>query len=396
MRSSTDPRPDARTAAALVSSIEALSLLRALTDRLAAARDFGMACRALVDLVWEERQADAVGFVSVDTTRHLGRVEAVAPGADGNSAEIDLTAAPFPALLTEGEPIVVDAPTWLGASLPGPGVLVGAPMRVQGVVTGLLVAYHVGGTVDVLVEDHRVLALVAASAALPLDAARSQVREEFLSALRHDINNPLHAALGQTEIIIDRLRDGGDRATLTLAGAVVESLRVVADLVSNHLSMAAIDRGLRALDLTVFDLSALAGEVAARFRPEAAERRLTITCDGPEVLVRADRRQLARVITNLVSNAVKYTPGPGSIELTTGSAGGTVTLAVHDTGYGLAPAHLAAVGTKYMRFHRDRAIPGVGLGLYISRAILDAHGGTLRVSSTPGQGSTFTVCLPGA
>src|SRR5207249_3051838 len=100
------------------------------------------------------------------------------------------------------------------------------------------------------------------------------------------------------------------------------------------------------------------------------------------------------VLTNLLGNAIKYTPGPGRVTVTTGTESGRARLAVTDTGYGIAAADLRALGTKYLRFQRAKGIPGTGIGLYVSRAIVDAHGGTLTVASTPGRGSTFTVHLP--
>jgi signal transduction histidine kinase len=383
---------------ALLEKIEELSFLRALNDRLADAGDFASACRALVELVWEEYRADTVAYVSLDAARGLWRLEALAPerAAGAEPVEFALDAAPFPALRAASEPMVLDAPAWLAGAgtADRQGVFVSAPTQVRGATTGLLIAFYAGGAVATLEEDRRVLALVATAAALALDAARSQAREEFLATLRHDINNPVNVALGYTEMIMDRLRAVGDRETLALSASVRESLRVVADLVSNYLHMAAIDRGVPVLVPETLDLHALAAEVVARFRLSAAEQRLALACEGEAALVWADRRQLGRVITNLVSNAVKYTPGPGRVDVRVAADTDGTCLTVADTGYGIAADDLPAVCGKYARFHRDREIPGTGLGLYISRAIVAAHTGTLTVASTPGHGSTFTVRLP--
>jgi signal transduction histidine kinase len=142
------------------------------------------------------------------------------------------------------------------------------------------------------------------------------------------------------------------------------------------------------------DLAELAAEVVGQLRPVAAGTELTISCRGacPSVLV--DRRQLRRVLINLVGNAIKYTAGPGRIEVRSACDGSGATIAVADTGYGLSIEDRRRLFTRYSRFHRDRNIPGTGLGLYISRAIVEAHGGTIGVESTPGAGTTFTVRLP--
>ena len=356
----------------------------------------------LVDLVWEERRANVVGYVAVDPHRRVGRLEALAPAPvnGGPAGDLALDAPPFPALLAAAEPVVLlEAPAWLrpvGQPMGAPmrGVVVSAPTRVRDTTTGVLLAFYGRGPVADLEEDRRVLALIAASAALALDAARSQAREEVLATLRHDINNPVHAALGYTEMILDRLRAGGDGETLALAASVLDSLKVVADLVSNYLHMAAIDRGVPALHHERLDLGTLAAEIVERFRPSAVEKQVRIVCRGHCPTASADRRQLGRVITNLVSNAVKYTPGPGQVEVRVGEDEAGAMLEVADTGYGLAPDELPLVFTKYARFHRERGLPGTGLGLYISRAIVEAHGGTITVTSIPGHGATFTVRLP--
>jgi signal transduction histidine kinase len=391
MRSSTE--------AALLEKIEELSLLRALNDRLAHAPDFSAACRALAALVWEERRAEAVAYVSVDVQRRLCRVEAVAPASQAcePGPELGLDDELVAVLLAESDPTVLSldaAPAWLGPTTAG-GVLVGARTQVRGTTTGLLLLYTPREVASVE-EDRRLLAIVAASAALALDAARSQAREEFLATLRHDINDPIAVALGYTEMIVDRLQAGEDRKSTTLALSVGELLKVIADLVSNYLHMAAIDRGGPSLHLEMVELHELVAEIVEQLSPSAREKGISMASEGAAPAVSADRRQLRRVVANLVGNAVKYTPGPGRIVVGLASTRGDVTLSVADDGYGIAAADLPRLFTKYVRLHRDKGVPGTGLGLYISRAIVEAHGGAIAVESAPGRGSTFTVSLPRA
>ncbi|HYR95119.1 MAG TPA: HAMP domain-containing sensor histidine kinase [Candidatus Binatus sp.] len=400
MRSSSEPAPRRSAEAALLEKIEELSFLRLLNDRLARVPDFASACRALVDLVWEERRADAVAYVSVDAQRRLCRVEATAPATAGDvMAEFGFDTPPFSALLDRPEPIALagtPAPSWLGGGrgqgLTG-GVLISAPTQVRGTTTGLLLVY-IRGDAATLEEDQRLLAIITTSAALALDAARGEAREEFLATLRHDINNPVAVALGYTEMIVERLRAAGDEQSTTLAASVAELLKVIADLVSNYLHMAAIDRGVPWLHYEEIDLGALAAEIVEQLAASAAEKGITIACHGSCPSARADRRQLGRVITNLVRNAVKYTPGPGRVDVTTASDVTGARLVVADTGYGLTATDLRRLFTKYARFHRHNGIPGTGLGLYISKAIVEAHGGTLTAASEAGRGSLFTLTLP--
>jgi signal transduction histidine kinase len=410
MRSSTEavalpPSADV----ALLEKIAELSLIRALNDRLAQAATFNVACQMLVDLVREERAASAVEYVSIDAGRGIARLEATAPEeiAPCGAHDVDLAHEAVAALLEHPEPRVLARlpvlPWHAGRRTaaeqtpgrPARGVLISAPTRVRGVTTGLLLVYTEGDQ-ERLGEDLRLLSIAATSAALALDVARRDVREEFLAMLRHDINNPVSVAVGYTEMIVEQCREEGRRDLLDLALSVEESLKAVSDLVSNYLHMPAIDRGAQHLERAPLDLADLAAKVAESYRLCAAEKQIELECRGFCPNVEADRRPLTRVVGNLLSNAIKYTRGPGRVTITCGGDAGAATLAVADTGYGLTRDDLPRLFTKHARFHRDRGIPGTGLGLYICREIVGAHGGTIEVASEPGRGSTFTVRLPAA
>jgi signal transduction histidine kinase len=395
--------------AAFLEKVEELSFLRSLNDRLARVPDFTSACRCLVDLVWEERDAAAVAYVSIDSQRKLCRVEAVAPEflSHAVTSEVGFATPPFTTLIEGNEVAVLEdvaPPDWLvggkspaaaraAAALPERGTVIGAAMRVRGATTGALLVYT-GASPDRVEEDRRLLAVVATSAALALDVARSEAREEFLAMLRHDINTPVSIALGYAELVLERLQAQGDDKLAPLAVSVVESLKAIGDLVSNYLHMAAIDRGVHWLHFQETDLATLTTDVAERLRPSATEKQVTLTCTVCPAPVRADRRQLERVITNLVSNAIKYTPGPGRVDVTVSVDERHAILTVTDTGYGMSGEDLTHVFTKYGRFHRQKGIPGTGLGLYLSKAIVDAHGGAIGVRSELDRGSTFTVRIP--
>jgi signal transduction histidine kinase len=382
------------TEAALLEKIEELSFLRTLNDRLASVPDFASACRALVDMLWEERHASCVAYVSVDPQRQICRLEASAPGPADAAGELAIDLPPFDRLLAATEPVVLADSPPLPWFTPGTGMaLVCAPMQVREATTGLLL--FVGdGDPDRLEEHRRLLAIVATSAALALDVARREAREEFLAMLRHDINNPVAVALGYMEMMVDRLHDGERGELCRLASSITESLKAVADLVSNYLHMAAIDRGTPWLHREPVDLLVLVREAVEQLGPAATERDVAVAIHGGHVGLRADRRQLSRVVLNLVGNAVKYTPAGGRVDVRVAHDGGDGLLVVADTGYGIAPADLARVFEKYARFHRHLGIPGTGLGLFLSKAIVEAHGGRIAVSSTPGRGTAFTVRMP--
>lgn len=406
MQSSTELAPAAPSPdEALLEKIEELSLIRELNDRLAQAPTYAAACQMLVDMVQDERGADAVEYVAIDRARRLARLEASAPDEPGaqDTFDADLADETIARLAQGQEPQVADVLPTLPWHAAGKGarrrararadVLISAPTRVRDRTTGLLLVYTHGDDARIA-EDLRLLSIAATSAALALDVARRDVREEFLAMLRHDINNPVGVALGYTEMLVGECRDRGLRDLLDVALSIEESLEVVADLVSNYLHMPAIDGGSPHLECHPLDLADLAAKVVERYRLYAAQKGITVECRGRSPLLLADRRPLARVLGNLLSNAIKYTRGPGRVTITCGGDESCGTIAVADTGYGLGPDDLGRLFTKHARFHRDRNIPGTGLGLFICREIVRAHGGEIEVASERGRGSTFTVRLP--
>ena len=147
-------------------------------------------------------------------------------------------------------------------------------------------------------------------------------------------------------------------------------------------------------DLSEVDLGAVVRAVAARFEPELAGAGcpLSVRCDGP-VTGRWDASKLDQVVTSLLSNAIKFGAG-GPIEMALAEEGGKALLSVRDHGIGIDPAHQARIFERFERAVSAKNYGGLGLGLYISRATVEAHGGTIKVESQPGAGSSFTVEIP--
>ncbi|MCW5850400.1 MAG: DUF4118 domain-containing protein [Anaerolineae bacterium] len=229
--------------------------------------------------------------------------------------------------------------------------------------------------------------------------AAIQVRDEFLSIASHELKSPLTALLLQLQLLLRHARRGS--LTGLPADQLVRLLETgqgqvqrLSKLVDNLLDVSRISAGRLQLELETLDLALVARDVVARFAEEAqaAGSELTLHADQP-VVGRWDRLRMDQVVTNLVTNAIKYGEGQ-PIEVRVEPTPTTARLAVRDHGLGIPPEHLTTIFERFERAGRERSHSGLGLGLYITRQIIQAHGGVIQVSSTLGAGSTFTVELP--
>jgi PAS domain S-box-containing protein len=225
-----------------------------------------------------------------------------------------------------------------------------------------------------------------------------RLRDEFLSVASHELKTPLTPLNLRLQSLARALAAESDSALPSRFGKEVEVMRRqvkrLSDLVNDLLDVSRISTGRMRLQLEEVDLAEVAREVTARFHPEAerAGCRLELQVPGA-VRGRWDRLRLEQVLANLLSNAVKYGAGkPVHIHVEQGA--GRVRLVVRDEGIGIAPEALGRIFNRYERAVSERHYGGLGLGLYVTRQILEAMGGRVMAESAPGQGATFTVELP--
>jgi signal transduction histidine kinase/DNA-binding response OmpR family regulator len=219
-------------------------------------------------------------------------------------------------------------------------------------------------------------------------------RDEFLSVASHELNTPLATLTLQMD---ELLRPGGrgrrdpDDASLMRARRQLDRL---ARLVGNLLDISRISARRMPLSLFDMDLAAVTREATEQFGPELERSgsSLRLVADSP-VVGRWDALRLAQVVTNLLSNAVKYGAGK-PIEVRVERAGVWALLTVRDHGIGIEPEQLDRIFEVFARAVPSRHYGGLGLGLYITRQVVEAHGGTIRVQSELGKGATFVVELP--
>ena len=224
-----------------------------------------------------------------------------------------------------------------------------------------------------------------------LEAAFAQ-QQQFTADAAHELRTPVSVMLTQTQTALNRERSAAEyRETLEVCQRATQRMR---KLIESLLELARLDAGQEQMKRMKFDLSQTAWDCVELVRPLAAERGVKIHCDLPAVDGYGDAERLSQVITNLLANAVQHNKANGEVRISAKLQGSMILLAVSDTGPGIASADLPHVFERFYRADQSRSSGQAGLGLAISRAIVQAHGGTIEVLSKPGAGTTFTVVLP--
>jgi signal transduction histidine kinase len=246
---------------------------------------------------------------------------------------------------------------------------------------------------------------LAHRAAIAIDNARLhrqtqravRMRDEFLLVASHELRTPM-TALTISLKTLQRAEQSGRSAN---GAGVSQSVELASRqgtrlnrLIGDILDISRIETRSLPLELAPVELGAIVRDVAQGFAADLAAARcpLSIRCDGP-VVGRWDPLRVGQVVTNLLSNAVKFGAGR-PVEIHLGEEAGLARLSVQDHGIGIDPSYQARIFDRFERAVSVQHYGGLGLGLYISRRIVEAHGGSIRVESQPGVGSTFTVEVP--
>lgn len=280
------------------------------------------------------------------------------------------------------------------------------PLRMHGEVIGVLwVRFATRRQFDA--EERKLMSTMVAQAAQALERSRLYtrakkavaLRDEFLSVAAHELRTPLAAMKLQIQSLqreLGRLPPEEERAPrLRSKAEVVErQIRRLEQLVTDLLDLSRLTAGKLQLRIEEFDLVELVHEIRDRMAEEVARAggRLTLHAVGP-LRGQWDRARLDQVLSNLMSNAIKYGGGK-PITLTAVAEGSEVRLAVHDQGIGISLEDQARIFERFERAVPGRNYSGFGVGLWICKQSVEALGGVIRVQSTPGQGSTFEVLLP--
>jgi len=224
-----------------------------------------------------------------------------------------------------------------------------------------------------------------------------RLKDEFVATASHELRTPLTSITGYLEMSLDPAEGGLSPATQSHLRIAQRNADRLGDLVDQLLFLARADSRPLEIDRGRVDLGEILTEAAEMARPAASAKDIDLLVDPmTRRPVLADGAQLLRIVENLVTNAVKFTPESGSVRLTARDGGDAAILEVSDTGVGIPTAEQPELFNRFFRGTAaiQRAIPGSGLGLAISQVIAEAHGSTIEVESAPGTGSTFRLALP--
>jgi PAS domain S-box-containing protein len=256
-----------------------------------------------------------------------------------------------------------------------------------------------GITRDVTAQIRAENALTTQASQLSIQNERlrelDEMKDQFIGLVSHELRTPLTSIIGYARLLRDKRTSGlnADQYAEVIQRNAQRLLRLVEDL----LFLSQTQTGKLAVELHRADLAEIAAGAVEEMRPEAQRRHIDVSlCAATVPAFPLDSTRIAQLLANLISNAVKFTPDGGKIEVRLAAEGDQAVLAVADTGVGIPAADRERIFDRFFRsaIATRQVIPGTGLGLTIAKDIVEAHNGTIAVQSEEGHGSTFEIRLP--
>ena len=225
----------------------------------------------------------------------------------------------------------------------------------------------------------------------------NQLKSEFLASMSHELRTPLHTIIGFSELLTEQLEGPLNPKQHRFVGHILQDARHLLELINQVLDISKIESGRLELRRESFDFGQCIEEVLAGIRHHAASKNIIIESkNGFQGPLHADRLRVKEIFYNLLNNAVKFTPQGGRVWVESGREGGFLVATVRDTGIGISEKEHTAIFEKFYQAGdpKENTREGTGLGLPITRRLVELHGGSISVESRPGQGSEFTVTFP--
>jgi GAF domain-containing protein/anti-sigma regulatory factor (Ser/Thr protein kinase) len=223
-------------------------------------------------------------------------------------------------------------------------------------------------------------------------------KSEFLANMSHELRTPLNAIIGFSEVLLDKMFGEVNEKQFDYLKDIHESGRHLLSLINDILDLSKIEAGRMDLELSTFHLPTAIGNALTLVRERAQRHGIELGSELDPVLGEfcADERKVKQILVNLLSNAVKFTPDGGRVHVCAARVDSRVEVSVRDTGIGIAPEDQAVVFEEFRQVGRDglRKAEGTGLGLTLTKRLVELHGGEIRLESAPGKGSTFSFTLP--
>jgi heavy metal sensor kinase len=217
--------------------------------------------------------------------------------------------------------------------------------------------------------------------------------KEMSDNIAHDLRSPIARMRGLAEVTLTTSKSLSEYESM--AASTVEECDRLLDMINTMLFISKTEAGLERPSRADVDIGALIRSACELFEPTAEDKHITLNCQAPEkTFLLGDSRMLQRMLSNILDNAVKYTPPGGEVKVSVSEANRDIVITIHDTGIGISGADLTRIFERFYRGDQSRSEPGTGLGLSLARAIARAHGGDVTVTSELNQGSTFTIILP--
>lgn len=394
--------------------------------------------RRLIELSAEPPDAIWGSLARFATHVRGGGALVIARGDDGSTTIVasagletaDPTGATETGAATSADLLALDAAAWVGVEAPitsdglVPRLLDGATPRF-----GSLIPLGAGPSAPALVmvsryrglfgdSDRELLGALGAQTAMvaerrsilarqealstrlgaTVEALRtaSQAKSDFLASMSHELRTPLSAILGFSELMRgEPAVDGAVTVPIEWAEHMHRGGEHLLSLINDVLDLAKVEAGRLELHQERLDAGVLAIEVANGLRPLAERKHIGLSLVAPSISISADRGRLRQILYNLLSNAIKYTPDGGAVEVAVTGTESGVEIAVSDTGVGIESGDLEAVFEEFRQVgDLEVRQEGTGLGLALTKRLVEAHGGSIGVESKPGRGSRFAIVLP--
>jgi signal transduction histidine kinase len=224
----------------------------------------------------------------------------------------------------------------------------------------------------------------------------SKHKSDFLANMSHELRTPLNAVIGFSEVLHEQMFGELNERQLAYVDDIREAGQHQLSLINDVLDLAKIEAGRMELELSEFALPAVLRSAVSMHaeRANQAGIELGLRTEPEEITITADERRVRQIVFNLVSNAVKFTPPEGRVDISAHLENDHVEVAVADTGPGISRAELETIFEEFEQTAEGKQVEGTGLGLPLSRKLVELHGGRLWAESEPGRGSTFRFTLP--